>query len=347
MARCRYNGFRPGVQPAYADAVHEIEGARIAANWTSAAGALEGVLEFLGVPLPRHGIMGITGHAWHLCLGSHDGVVALPSGPSDLDWEAMAHRYGRTGVAFERFGGLLAPEDDWPAVRGAAVDWAIAHLDGGRPLIGWDFHLHEHAVVYGHDREREGFLVDDVLTPEVGPVAHWRDWPSAVGAIELLAPVGTSSADALDTVTAALGTALDCFAGRDGPEDGQPRGTAALDAWAEAMDSDVQVDRAGNAYTLAVLQAARLDGATFLEDLAAALPLAQTELSLAARAVRDETAALSPLLTLFPFPSGGHGNVANAGLRRAAAMALRRAAQHERTAAAAIQGALLRLQAAH
>jgi hypothetical protein len=326
--------------------VHEIDGARIAPNWTSAAGALEGVLDFLGAPLPRHGIMGITGHAWHLCLGSRDGIVALPSGPSDLDWEAMAQRYARTGVAFERFGGLLAPEDDWPAVRGAAVEWAIAHLDAGRPLIGWDFHLHEHAVVYGYDREREAFLVDDVLTPEVGPLAHWRDWPSAIGAIELLAPVGAADADPLDTVIAALGTALDCFAGRDGPEGGQARGTAALDAWAAAMDGDVQIDRAGNAYTLAVLQAARMDGATFLEDLAAALPEAATELTLAARAVRDETTALSPLLTLFPFPSGGHGNVANAGLRRAAAMALRRAAQHERAATGAIKTALRLLQAA-
>jgi hypothetical protein len=46
------------------------------------------------------------------------------------------------------------------------------------------------------------------------------------------------------------------------------------------------------------------------------------------------------LLTLFPFPTGGHGNVNVPGLRRAAAMALRRAAQHERTAATHIRAAL-------
>ena len=56
--------------------------------------------------------------------------------------------------------------------------------------------------------------------------------------------------------------------------------------------------------------------------------------------MRDEVKALAPLLTLFPFPTGGHGNVNNAGLRRGAAMALRRAAAHERAAAAAIAEAL-------
>jgi hypothetical protein len=106
------------------------------------------------------------------------------------------------------------------------------------------------------------------------------------------------------------------------------------------MDGDVEVDRAGNAYTLAVLQAARLDGADFLADLALALTDIAEPLAAAERAIRDEAQALSPLVTLFPFPSGGHGNVANAGLRRGAAMALRRAAAHERTAATAIREAL-------
>ena len=43
---------------------------------------------------------------------------------------------------------------------------------------------------------------------------------------------------------------------------------------------------------------------------------------------------------IFPFPTGGHGNVSNPGLRRAAAMALRRAAQYEREVAAAFEEAL-------
>ncbi len=318
----------------------ELAGVRLAPNWTSAAGALEGILTFLGADLPRHAVMGLTGHAWHTCLGSREGIVALPSGPSDLDWEAMARSYARTGYAWQRFGATLPPGEDWADMRTAAVEWAIAHLDSGRPLVGWDFHLHEFAVVYGYDEVRAGFLVDDVLSEEAGPLVLWRDWPSTLGRIELFAPIEPVEVDPAEAIEGALATALSCFAGQDGPGDGQPRGTAALDAWADALEGDVEVDRSGNAYTLAVLQAARLDGAAFLADLGAALPELADPLFRAERAIRDEAKALSPLITLFPFPTGGHGNVNNPGLRRAAATALRRAAAHERTAGSHIAAAL-------
>lgn len=322
----------------------ELRGLELAGNWTSAAGALEGVLGYLGVPLPRHAIMGLTGHAWHTCLGTREGVVALPSGPSDLDWEAMVRRYARTGVEFERFGGELPESADWTEMRGAAVDWVVAHLTANRPVIGWDFHLHEFGIVYGYDREREGFLVHDILSGEVGPLAAWADWPSAVGRIELFAPGRAVEVDAVEAVGGALETALGTFQGLDGPADGQPRGTAGLTAWAEAMGGEAEIDRAGNAYTLAVLQAARMDGADFLSDVAGSLPALAAPLRDAERALRAEVQALAPLITLFPFPTGGHGNVANAGLRRGAAMALQRAATQEHRAAAAVAEALALLE---
>lgn len=317
--------------------------ARLAANWTSAAGALEGILAYLGAELPRHAIMGITGHAWHFCLGTREGVSALPHGPADLDRAAMVERYGRLGWRWERHAARVATNTDDEArdpLREAAVEFAIGHLDAGRPLIGWDFHLHEHAVVYGYDRSREGFLVDDILTPEVGPFMPWSDWPSELGEIELYAPVDSHEPDPVETIAAALETALECFDGRDGPDDGQPRGTAGIDAWAEIFDGETEIDRAGNAYTLAVLQAARLDGIAFLADVGAAIPELAPPLEAAGAALSEQTKALAPLLTLFPFPTGGHGNVDNPGLRRAAAMALRRVAQHERTAAEAMREAL-------
>ncbi|MEO6396933.1 MAG: hypothetical protein ABIP13_00545 [Tepidiformaceae bacterium] len=320
--------------------MREIPGLAIAPNWTSAAGALDGILQHLGAPLPRHAIMGLTGHAWHTCVASRNGVVALPSGPADLDWAAMVERYARTGFGWERFARAIGEGESPESARADAVAWSKRHLDAGRPLLGWDFHLHEHAIVYGYDAEREGFLVHDVLSEEVGPIALWRDWPSVVGRIELYAPIEAVEADPFETVEGALQTALDCFSGADGPNDGQPRGSAGLETWADVFDSEGEVDRAGNAYTLAVMQAARMDGADFLADLAASLPELGAPLAAAERAVRDEVQALSPLITLFPFPTGGHGNVANAGLRRGAAMALRRAAQHERTAAVQISLAL-------
>ena len=324
---------------------HEIPGLRLAPNWTSAVGALEGILEHLGQPLPRHAVMGLTGHAWHTCLGSKMEVTALPSGPADLDWEAMVKRYARTGFRWERFGGELPADGSWDEMRDAAIEWAIAHLDAGRPLIGWDFHLHEHAIIFGFDRARAGFLVHDMLSEELNPFVLWAVWPTAaLGKLELFAPIEPVESDPIETIAGALQTALDCFAGLDGPADGQPRGTAAIDAWAEAFDGEVEVDRAGNAYTLVVLQAARMDGAAFLADVAASIPDLADPLQAAQRAIQEQVKALAPLVTLFPFPSGGHGNVNNTGLRRAAAMALRRAAQHEREAAVGIRAALEMLE---
>ncbi|HEX6606460.1 MAG TPA: hypothetical protein VF276_06030 [Chloroflexia bacterium] len=322
--------------------MHQLPGLRLAPNWTSAAAALEGILEYYGQALPRHAVMGLTGHAWHTCLGTKGEVTALPSGPADLDWEVMAARYARTGLRWERFGGELPGEGPWDEMRTAAIEWGIAHLDAGRPLIGWDFHLHEHGIVYGYDRDRAGWLVHDMLTEELGPFVLWDVWPTAaIGKLELLAPVETlPEQDPFETVGGALQTALDCFDGRDGPEDGQPRGTAAIDAWADAFEGETEVDRAGNAYTLVVLQAARMDGAEFLANIAGSIPELAEPLLAAERSIREQVKALAPLITLFPFPTGGHGNVNNPGLRRAAAMALRRAAQHERAAAEGIRAAL-------
>ncbi|MFN0094895.1 MAG: hypothetical protein ACKVVT_08970 [Dehalococcoidia bacterium] len=315
-------------------------GARFVPNWTTAAGAVEGVLAFLETPLARHAVMGLTGHAFRLCLGAKAGVVALPSGPHDLDWERMVREYARTGWRWERFGALLAPEDDWEPAREAAVAWTQAHLEAGRPVTGFDFHVREHGVIYGVDVVRGGFLVDDITSAGGSGFAPWAEWPTAVGMIELAAPVEPLDLDPLEVIGESLAWATECLAGRDGPADGQPRGTGALRAWADAFDATTEVDRAGNAYTLAILQAARLDGATFLGDLAGAIPELEAPLRLAERALRDEAKTLAGLLTLFPFPSGGHGNVTVPGLRRGAAMNLRSAATFEDRAHEAIREAL-------
>lgn len=310
--------------------------ARLVSNWTSAAGALQGILDDTGSELPRHAIMGITGHAWHLCVHTRGGVTALPGGPHDLDWAAMVERYARTGMRFERFGARIGVDGPTEFLREDAVAWVTERLKANVPVAGFDFHLHEWGVIYGLDEARQGFLVDSVIAGEVGPFAAWADWPSTVGMLELFAPVEAFEPDPDEVLHGALTTALACFAGTDGPPDGQPRGTAALDAWADAMDGPGEIDRAGNAYTLAVLQTARLDGADFLAALSAAIPPLAPKLLAAERAIRDEALALAPLITLFPFPTGGHGNVNSPGLRQAAATALRRAASHERIAAEAI-----------
>ncbi len=308
-------------------------------NWTTAAGALEGVLAAEGLELPRHAVMGLTGHAWHLCLASEGDVTALPSGPHDLDWGAMVERYARTGLAWERLG-RRARGVELAVARDEAIAWARERLDAGVPLIGFDLQIHEFAIVRGYSVERGGFLVESAVSEEMGGFAPWSDWPTpSIGIVELFAPVGPSDPDPEEAVVGALQTAVELMSGGGG-ESAHPRGTAALEAWADAFEGTGEIDRAGNAYTLAVLQAARTDGAAFLGDLAEAVPGLAIPLIHAQRAVLDVTQALSPLLTLFPFPAGGHGSVANPGLREAAANALRRAAGHERRAAASIAEAL-------
>ena len=308
-------------------------------NWTTAAGALEGVLAAEGLEMPRHAVMGLTGHAWHLCLASEGDVTALPNGPHDLDWGAMVERYARTGLAWERLG-RRARGVELAVARDEAIAWARERLDAGVPLIGFDLQIHEFAIVRGYSVERGGFLVESAVSEEMGGFAPWSDWPTpSIGIVELFAPIGPSDPDPEEAVVGALQTAVELLSG-DGGASAHPRGTAALEAWADAFEGTGEVDRAGNAYTLAVLQAARTDGAAFLGDLAEAVPGLAIPLIHAQRAVLDVTQALSPLLTLFPFPAGGHGSVANPGLREAAANALRRAAAHERRAAASIAEAL-------
>ncbi len=299
--------------------------ARLAPNWTTVAGAVEGILDFLGVPLPRYAVMGLTGHAWHFHLAEREGVVALPSGPVEMDWDAMIGRYARTGFRWERY--TAAPEQ-----RAEAIRWAQERIESGIPLIGWDLRLHDFGVVYGIDPGNKAFFIDDRVSGQAGDLAPWEDWPSeAVGRIDFFAPSEQVEVDPLAAVADSLADAVDLL-----QSTGENTGSAGIERWAEAFASDTEIDRAGNAYTLQVLQAARLDGADYLQSLREVFPAAEAPLAGALTAVRAEVKALAPLVTLFPFPAGGHGNVANPGLREAAAAALRRAAAHERDLSEAI-----------
>lgn len=308
--------------------------ARLAPNWTTVAGALEGILDFLGSPLPRHAVMGLTAHAWHVHLAVREGVAALPSGPTEMNWDVQLERYGRLGFAWERFTGSAAE-------RPAAIGWATERIDAGRPLIGWDLRLHDFAVVHGVDTEQQVFLIDDRISGQAGDIAPWDSWPSdTLGRIDFFCPGEPHEVDAGEAVLDSLTDAINMLRAAD-----PNGGTNGLEAWADALAGPTEVDRAGNAYTLQVLQAARMDGGDYLASLRDVFPGVDEPLSRAYAAVQKEVTTLAPLITLFPFPAGGHGNVANPGLREAASVALRRAAQHERALAEALEESLAALTA--
>ncbi|WBL34979.1 hypothetical protein O0235_09250 [Tepidiforma flava] len=72
--------------------------------------------------------------------------------------------------------------------------------------------------------------MQDIITEEVGPFVAWENW-APLGEVELWAPVEAVEAGP-EVVTEALRTAAALLRGEEDPGDGQPRGTAGLEAWA-------------------------------------------------------------------------------------------------------------------
>jgi len=312
---------------------------RLAPNWTTLAGAIEGVLEAMAAPLPRHAVMGLTGCAFTFALARGETGVAGAAGIHAFDTIRLEERLARTGVRFERFLGGRAERRD-------AIAWMTARTARGTPVVAWALRLREWGIVQAVDEAAQTFAVDDLLTPEVGPSAAWDDWPWAGERVDLLAPVGHGvEEDALEAVAAALRDAAAFLSGEIRPE-GMPSGADALEEWAAAFEEGRPIDRSGNAYCLAALEAARSDGAAFFEELAQALSNTAEPLRRAAAALRREAAELSQLVTLFPYPAGGAGALTSPGMRRIAAAVLRRAARWEREAAQAAAAAAAGLSSA-
>lgn len=306
--------------------------ARFAPNWVTLAGAVEGVLSAIGYALPRHAVMGLTGCAFAFALV--EGRNGIPDANSihAFDSYALQSRLARTGVQFERF----APSEVSASSRRAAIEWMQNRIRHGIPVVAWALRLRAWGIVRAVDEQNQRFVVDDLLTPEVGEDVAWVDWPWEGERIELLAPTGVASdADGRALVGAALDEAVGMLRGTTRPS-GLRSGADALVAWAEAFEEGRVIDRSGNAQCLAAVQAARFDGALFLEDVANSIAEAADQLRLAAGALRTEAESFSRLVSLFPYPSGGSGALASSGIRRIAAATLRRAAELERVASSAI-----------
>jgi hypothetical protein len=99
------------------------------------------------------------------------------------------------------------------------------------------------------------------------------------------------------------------------------------------------VSPSGNAVLVQMLQSARRDAATFLRGEASRLlPAVGPVLARAAMAYDAEALALSRMMTMFPFPSGGDTN--SAAARVVAASALREALTREHEALGALREVL-------
>lgn len=298
--------------------------ARYAPNWTSIAGALEGVLAFLHAPLPTHAVMGLTGLAFALRIEERSGTW-FPSPASDpLPTPYVAEAAQRLGLRLRGY--------DGPPSKEAALRWVVEELRQGRPVLAGGVRGPGWGIVRGIEEEGGALLVSDLLEAEVGPRVSREEFPAAA---ELFAPDPWEGTDALAAVRDALSDAARLLRG-EAPFLREPHGAPGLVAWAELLRAGARIDRPGHAFHLARLHAARLAAAEFCADLAAAFAPAQEALHRAAAAFREEAKALSQLLTLFPYPSGGGSAASHPGLRRIAAAVLERAAELEREAAGAL-----------
>ncbi len=301
---------------------------RYVPNWTSIAGAIEGVLEYLGAALPTHAVMGLTGLAFALRLEERGGSW-FPSPPSDP-------LPTRRVVAVSRRLGLHLRPYEGPATREDVIEWIQGELGRGRPVLAKDLRGPGWGIVRGIDVRERHLLISDLLEPEVGPRLPWEELPASPA--ELLIPSALAEAGAAGVVREALTDAAQLLTG-EAPFLGEVHGAPALEAWAELLRSGRPLDRPGHALHIARLHAARLAAAQFCEDLAAAFEAAAEALRQAARSLRQEASELSQLLTLFPYPSGGGSTLSHPGMRRIAASNLERAAELERAAGEALGAA--------
>jgi hypothetical protein len=131
--------------------------------------------------------------------------------------------------------------------------------------------------------------------------------------------------------------------GDPGDTSGALHGFTAYERWQAAFARGESVSPTGNAVAVQMLQSARRDAAAFLRtDAARVLPHAAEALSRAAAAYDAEVLAISRMMTMFPFPTGG--DTTNPASRVVATSALRDALAHEQKAVDAIRdvvGAML------
>lgn len=318
-----------------------LAGAEPVENWTSLAGALHGVLRFLGEPVTRPWVMGVCGCAFRLALPARDGVVAAGPIEAAFDPQRIAALAGNLGWTVEIIAAQPG-EREYAKRRAAVIGRVRKSIDRGRPAVVYGLHLPRFGVVKGYDDRAGVWFVGSLLSSQYGEALPLERWPVPERAEPVLALFldNRVTRDPRRAVLAALRYALTyATEGEPGDPTGAAHGRAAYRRWQEAFARGAPLAPAGNTLLVHQLQAARRDAAAFLRaEAARLLPAAAPALHRAAAAYDAEALALSRLVTLFPFPSGGDPD--NLAARLSAAAALREAQAHEEEALGALRAAL-------
>jgi hypothetical protein len=315
-----------------------LAGAEYVDNWTSVAGALTGALRFLGDPVSAAWVMGITGHAFRLALPIGAEGVALPGAETALDLKRAAGLYRNLGRKVEFIHAAAGARDERKQ-RDEAIKRVRKSIDHGHPAIVYDLHLPKFGLVTGYDDTANTWQVRTVLTTAYAGTLPLSRWPVPEQHEPVIAILldGHQKVDPRRAVRAALSYAVD-YAERGDPGDtsGALHGFAAYERWQQAFARGEPVSPTGNAVLVQMLQSARRDAAAFLRaDATRVLPHAAGALSRAAAAYDAEVLAVSRMMTMFPFPTGG--DTTNPASRVVATGALREALAQERRAVDALR----------
>ncbi len=318
-----------------------LAGAEPADNWTSLAGALEGALRFLGEPVTRPWVMGVSGYAFRLALPTTDGVAAAGPVEAAFDPKRIAGLLRNLGRKIEI---VAAPPDrhEYVKRRAEVIGRVRKSIDRGLPVAVYGLHLPRFGLVKGYDDRAGLWFVASLLSAQYGEALPLDRWPVPERADPVLAVFlgDRTRSDPRHAVLAALRYAVTyADEGEPGDPTGAVHGLVAYRRWQEVFAHGASLSSAGNTLLAHLLQAARRDAAAFLRaDATRLLPEAAPALRRAAAAYDAEVLALSRLVTLFPFPGGG--NPDNPATRLSAAATLREALAREEEALAALREVL-------
>ena len=310
-------------------------------RWTSAAGALEGVLRALGAGAPANAaypdeVLALSGHAFRLAIVSTpDGEIGA-TGPACFSAQTALPLYEGLGW---RFTAIEAAPDDphFLERRQEALDRVRTSLDRGRPAIAFGLHIPDFGIVRGY--QGADLIATTTLSPQYGerlPAAQWPA-PGRPSPIRVFIPEQQVKLDRRLALRALVDFVVGYAAhGDPGPTLGPPavHGLAAFDRWVEVLLGSEVVSPEGQAYCVQALQEGRKAAAAFLRAEARRRRDLRTACTTAAQAYDTVVLELSRVATLFPFPNGG--DVVSAGNRRAGAAYVRRAQAAEEQAITAL-----------
>jgi len=299
-------------------------------TWTSVGESLHRILSFTDQSLSLPMVMGLTGHAFRICIFQDDVHIAGPTmypfrdiihrGLSNLGWSSrIVETENKRDVPGDNANlidpALLTPsamekraiQEELPA----ALDLIHHSIDRGIPLLAWDLFHPEFGVIYGYNDEQRMLSVW-AMKEEHLPFEHLGR-----GTLEdlfVVALEARTKKSLRSMFRDALAMVLDHYHGNEEPFDQGKRGLEAYDVWIDAFRGG-KIEPNGNAYNIAVVGDARRLAADFLREVNAGWEGDSEsdeqirELTLNAASLYQRMAEqYQELARLFPFPAGGAPN---------------------------------------